>query len=351
MASTVPSQPTTRPVSSAIRKEQAGRVWLEGVQGFSFGEKQCSTLAVQSEILRVLGEQMTYEDLVGGSGLAFRVQMYKASMCPSAPHTMVGFRCVSDAFRPCSFKVCEFGDPKSNDPTVQHRIAESRSAVKASIDAGIPVISVAEEDGLIIGYQKEGQEWLVLNPMHDGGHTPCVETGLPWCVAIADGRQPNILSPRETAIAAMKQAMAMWEGDSERYYVGQKAWQEWITRIDSITQHPETAGDSQHANAWMYDSLIAYRRTAANYLRKHAQHFGPSPAQHMRHSADLYDKLTNQILTDSTHSANAVAPYSSKDHPWTKEQRDDQVRRMREAMAIEAQALGELRKALDALQG
>ena len=335
--------PNKKPVEL---KEVNGRVWLEGVNGFSFGEKQASTLAVQAEVLRISGEKMTYEDLVGGSALAFRVQMYKSGMCPSAPHAMVGYRCVSDAFRPTAFKVYWLMDLKPEDPATAGKVKAARDAVVASIRAGVPVIASSEEDGLIVGYQKGGQEWLMVHPIRDGGHKVYVEPGLPWCIAVADGRQQSVLSQRDTVVAAMKQAVAMWDADSENYYVGKKAWQEWIDRLSVMAEHPDWVKGDQQGNAWMFDTLAAYRRNAADYLRKYAPLFEPAAADHMRKAADLYNREARQVLLDKDQCPMTIAPYPGKQTPWTQDLRNDQIKRMREAMALDAQAVAELQLAV-----
>lgn len=327
-------------------KQENGRVWLEGVEGFSFAQKVCSTLATQAEVMRVSGEKMTYEDLVGGSGLAFRVQMYKSGMCPSAPHAMVGYRCVSDAFRPTAFRVYWLSDLKPEDPQTPAKIKTARDAVVASIRAGMPVIASSEEDGLVVGYQKEGQELLMLHPMRDGGHSVYVETGLPWCFAVRDGRQAKVLSDRDAVLAAMKQAAAMWDADSEKYYVGKKAWQEWIDRLSVMAEHPDWVKNDQMGNAWMYDSLVAHRRNAASYLRKYANLFDASAADHIRKAADLYEREVKEVLLGQDQLPMTVAPYPGDKTPWTQELRNDQVKRMRQAMALDAQAVQELQLAL-----
>ena len=49
------AQPSAQTKKVVELKEDNGRVWLEGVEGFSFAQKVCSTLAVQSEVMRVSG--------------------------------------------------------------------------------------------------------------------------------------------------------------------------------------------------------------------------------------------------------------------------------------------------------
>jgi len=131
------------------------RVWLEGIEGFSFEEYTSSVHGSQAKILEALGTPLSYEYLLGVSGLAFRFQVFKEALCPSSPHSCCGYMCVSRSTKssPWNIKIFEV---KSEDT---ERVQELRDAVKESIDRGFPLQYGSIEDGIIIGYQKNGEEW------------------------------------------------------------------------------------------------------------------------------------------------------------------------------------------------
>ncbi len=186
----------------------------------------------------------------------------------------------------------------------------------------------------------------MVHPMRDGGHKVYVEAGLPWCIAVAHGRQPKVLSQRDTVAAAMKQAVAMWSADSEKYYVGKRAWQEWIDRLSVMAEHPDWIKGDQMGNAWMYDSLVAHRRNAASFLRKYANLFDASAADHIRKAADLYEREAKEVLLGQNQLPMTVAPYPGDKVAWTQDLRNGQVKRMRQAMELDAQAVQELQLAM-----
>ena len=126
MPATIPSNAPANPKTLPVKREE-DRVLLDGVEGFNFSEKQCSTLATQGDLMRAVGESISYEDLVGGSALAFRVQAYKASMCPSAAHAMVGQRCETGAFLPWSMKVHFFAKPDAAERAREAALSAARS--------------------------------------------------------------------------------------------------------------------------------------------------------------------------------------------------------------------------------
>ena len=66
-------------------KRANGRVWIEGIEGFSPGEYASSVQGCQARILQTLGEPLSYDDLICYSGFAFRVGIHE-EMCPSAGH-------------------------------------------------------------------------------------------------------------------------------------------------------------------------------------------------------------------------------------------------------------------------
>ena len=77
---------------SIVVKRSEDRVWLEGVQGWSFAQRASSVHAAQAAILQAVGVDTRYDDLVAVSGLAFRMQVFKDKLCPSSPHAHCGFR-------------------------------------------------------------------------------------------------------------------------------------------------------------------------------------------------------------------------------------------------------------------
>src|SRR5512146_2658539 len=57
-------------------------VWIEGVRNIEFRQTPTSVMGSLAEALRVLGEPVSYEYLMGASGAAFRMQVHEDGMCP-----------------------------------------------------------------------------------------------------------------------------------------------------------------------------------------------------------------------------------------------------------------------------
>ncbi|MBD3240343.1 MAG: hypothetical protein GF331_07140 [Chitinivibrionales bacterium] len=313
-------------------------------------EKESSPHAAQEAIMQALGSAVTYEYLVGVSGLAFRTQLHKGGICPSSPNPYCGYACVARMVEALPVQVTAYermGDKVTPETTV-------RKAVVESIDKGIPVQYGSEEDGVIVGYQKGGAEWLCYHPFKDGGQKQFVETKLPWGVGVHTIQQEPVPPKKELVKASLQQALEMAATpDSGDYHVGYQAWDTYIAVLKELVDaDDERRGKQMQGNAWTYECLAQFRSCAASYLRDVASLFDEKPRGHLLTAADLYDKMANAVLRDKDHCVTDIAPYPwmLKDGAkWTNEQLRDEIRRLEDALPLEKQALGEIAEALAAM--
>ncbi len=335
------------PAMKTTIHREGDRVWLEGVSGWFVGDQESSVHAAQAAVMQALGYTISYDDLLGVSGLAFRMQVSKDGFCGSSPHSCCGYPCVDRAVQALP-RQRQVYDVKPEDTA---KVKEARRAVMASIDHGVPVQYGNEEDGLIIGYQHNGEEWICLHPYHDGGKKSFVEKDWPWGIAIYTKAKDNMPVPRELYVASLQQAVTMaTTKEADAYYLGFAAWDSYLTRLKTLEQADEkTRADAMLGNAWIYECLVQYRAVAARYLRTIAGDFSPAAAQHLRRAADLYDDMAKRVLCDTEHSVVSVAPYPWLLKPgeqWTPDQIHGQIQRLEHAFPLEKQAIGEIQQAL-----
>lgn len=333
-------------MKTTVLKEK-DRVWLEGVNGWFVGDRESSVHAAQAAVMEAVGKSISYATLLGVSGLAFRMQVSKNGLCPSSPHSFCGYQCVARSVQALPYKIQIFEAPADD----AGKVKEARRAVVASIDRGVPVQYGNEEDGLIIGYQKQGEEWICLHPMHEGGKKTFVETSWPWGIAIFTEPKPEVPTKRELALGALQQAVEMAEAEEAgQYHLGWTAWDAYIERLKTLQQADEkTKNDDMVGNSWIYECLVQYRRVAVTYLRDIAGEFEGDVAQHLSKAADIYAKMANEILTDNEHCLLTIAPlpWSIKEgEAWTNEMRVDQIKRLQAAYPLERKAIDEIKKAL-----
>ena len=300
----------------------------------------------------VAGEDVPYEYLVGVSGLAFRMQVSKDGLCPSSPHSFCGYQCHARSSKALPWKLKIF-EVKPEDAD---GVAKARQAVVESIDRGVPVQYGSEEDGIIVGYQKGGDEWICFHPMREGGTKTFVETTWPWGIALFTEPKEELPARRELALGALEQAVEM-AGAKEAggYYLGLRAWEDYLAKLGALqTADEETRKGAMLGNSWIYESLAQYRGAAALYLRDVAGEFDARTADHLLEAADLYARMSNEVLRDEEHCVITVAPppWSLKEgETWTNEMRQDQIERLETALPLEREAIQEIERALDGLDG
>ncbi|MEW6360236.1 MAG: hypothetical protein AB1696_28140 [Planctomycetota bacterium] len=334
------------PVNTIVHRE-GDRVRLDGVKGWFCGDKESSIHAAQEAVMNAVGENIKYEYLVGVSGLAFRTQVSKEGFCPSSPHSYCGYRCVERAMKALPWNTRVF-QVKAEDA---EKVKGARRAAVESIDRGAPVEYGFEEDGVIVGHQKNGEEWICLHPYKDRGAKTFVETKWPWWIVVFTERKKEMPSKRDLAIEALQQAVKMAKTpESGAYFLGFRAWEGYIQKLKALEQADEkTRKDAMQGNAWIYECLAQYRGAASWYLRDVAGEFNAPAAEHLRRAADLYGKMSDEVLRDKEHCVVTIAPYpwALKDGKvWTTEMRKKQIRRLEAALPLEREALQEIEKAL-----
>lgn len=339
-----------RAPKTTVRRD-GDRVWLEGVNGWSPHDRQSSVQAAQAAVMEAAGERMTYDELMGVSGLAFRMQVSKDGLCPSSPHAFCGYQCVARTAQALPWKMRIFAVKAEQ----KEKVAGARRAVAESIDRGVPVQYGSEEDGLIVGYQKAGEEWTCLHPNRDGGRKTFVETQWPWGIAVFTERKADAPTRQQLAAGALEQAVLMANtAEAGVYFVGFNAWTTYLRRLKDLDKQDEAARKGvMQGNAWIYECLAQYRASAARYLKSVAGEFPPEPARHLTQAADLYEKMAGQVLRDDTHGTADIAPYPSAMKPgqkWTDETRKEQIRRLEAALPLERQAMSEIEAAVQLIK-
>jgi hypothetical protein len=333
-------------MKATIHRE-GDRVWLGGVNGWSFREKQSSVHAAQEAAMQAVGEDVTYDYLLSVSGLAFRMQVSKKGLCPSSPHSFCGCQCVARSREALPWHVQIY----EMKPGQTEKVQEARRAVVESIERGVPVQYGNEEDGIIIGFQRQGKEWICLHPLRDHGRKQFIATQWPWGVAVFTGRKTQAPTRRELGLGALQQAVQMARAeDAEAYFVGFKAWDHYISKLKGMeTADEKTKSEALLGNAWIYECLASYRASASRYLRQAALEFESLALEHMIQAADLYDRISNNILRDEQLDTFTIAPYPrgpNDGKSWTAEMRLEQVRRLEAALPLERAAIAEIEAAL-----
>jgi hypothetical protein len=334
-----------------------GAVWIEGVKPAAGG--MSSVMQATATIMKSLGEDLSYDYLMGVSGHAFRIQM---SWCPSSPHAFCGFDCWKTAQDALPYKVADYGIVTGKDMKPNPEMAKKAlAALVASIDKGIPVAFGSEEQSVCIGYADGGATMLVMSD--DEPFKPL--KNLPWGIQVFSERKTP-MERKQLLRRSLELAVKLWNMPEARgavpaqggYPSGKHAWEVWIAGLaddakferlsDEKQEDPDSFFGNALGNAWTYRSLVSARKAASGYLNAIAGEFNEPAAGHLRAAADLYLQVSTTLRPGER---SARYPWDMKTKAnWTKEMRESQAKIMKEAFPLDEKAVGEIEKAL-ALMG
>jgi RNA polymerase sigma-70 factor (ECF subfamily) len=328
------------------------------------GERENSVIGALAAALDALGEDVSYEELMGLSGAAFRIQMHEPRWCPSAPHANCGFPCHRTVLDALGYELVVL-PVGSDDPGARER---ARRAVMESIDRGVPAFYSSEEESLVVGYDHAGRRLLLrCYGARDEGYAP-------WWLERPAGapaqsypesfvhERPFLglgvlrsIASRPDPLRARRRSLelALELSRTERYgpyRSGFAAYRFWIEglRDPACFADPRECEHRMGANGHCYYSLYDARRAAGLYLQHIAGDFGPPATPHLERAAALYLEIADGVLKQECVTRVAPMPWMVEGGAWSQTQRDAEAALLERAMSLERNALAEIEGALGA---
>ncbi|MFH1418098.1 MAG: hypothetical protein ABII12_07445 [Planctomycetota bacterium] len=331
--------PRERSRLSVIRDERPGTVRIEGIgpiRGFTRGRDNTFVHCLEL-ILDAAGREIGYDELMGISGMAFRVQFRVDRWDVGNPDPLVGEDCLPALFEGIGWEYevwivrrDEFSEADALRRAIEQSISLNRLPVLAAN------IMPPEDWGIITGYRRD-RTWLCRAYNPRAMRQDCAAKGWPTAVVLLN-RQLNRPDPKLAHKASIRRAIELFDKRSARTHaLGPKAFDEWCHSLRSARD----AG-YVHANFWTYVNLIDSRSAAVRYLRSIAKEFG-SRATHVNAAADEYDKEVRALL-DGLKDVATVERYPDSLPPAG--MRDKQINSLKKAKAFEQEAITSLRKAV-----
>jgi hypothetical protein len=99
-------------------------------------------------------------------------------------------------------------------------------------------------------------------------------------------------------------------------------------------------------NAWIYECVAQYRKTASEYLHQISEGFDDEQAQLLVEAAKLYERITRTVLKGDK-ELYEIAPYPwflVEGQSWSAEMRREQRQRLIDALALEKQAIAKIQQ-------
>lgn len=334
-----PIQPSPRERARvAVIRERPGEARVEGlgpIRGFAQG-RDCTFMHCLELVLEAGGQGVRYDELMGLSGAAFRLQFRMDRWDVGNPDPVVGDNCLPRLF-PAIGWAWELRVVRRDEHTEANAL---RQTIEQSINRGIPVLAAniipPEDWGVITGYRRD-RSWL-CRAYHGGAEREDrPATGWPSAVVLLNRAIPR-QSSTEARADSIRHAIELFEkGRTGDYAVGEKAFDTWCQSLTAAREE-----NYVHPNFWTYVGLIDARGAAVRHLRSIAGEFGPR-ALHVNLAADWYDQEVRLLLS----ALDAVPPKRRfPDSLPPVELRNRQIEILRQAQSLERSAIDALKKAI-----
>jgi len=306
--------------------------------------KECTFIGALAAATSVTEHPYTYEQLMGYSGLAFRVRWHHLSAEPGkrwCPSCAVGEMDeeILAAAKATGWEL---------DTRVHADLEDIRQLVVASIDAGKPV--VAYDDGLnmtcLYGYGEGAKTYLHRN--YSGSDEPWIQPvdKASW-MWIFLGEHSDPPPPAESVRAALKMAVRHWTrgtaktGPSE-YLYGRSAYDTWMADLAAADALDEKdAAGLLSVSWWVMYTLADARAAAVTFLRESAGLFDGPAAEAINRAADGYEQL-RQFLGERVFGAKDCFLDRENLAGWTEEVRAREIEILTEAARLDAAAVAEI---------
>jgi hypothetical protein len=330
-----------------IRREGAD-VWIDLDEFYPPPHGHPNTVFKSMAIaFQAIGADVTYVDLMGISGAAFRVQVGN-NFCPSSPHPHLGFQCDSRAQEALGYGFALYGCERDDEAGV----TRVKKAVVASIDRGWPVLMDEEETGLVVGYTNGGKDLLVRDPYSKKGDAPTRLEEWSWGFAVI-AKMPHRAS-RESIVNSLKVAVKMARVEERLehgYACGFAAYERWISELidETIVAGSNPEGEALIlGNAHIYYCLVDARRCASAYLEGTQGEFSDELTRHLLGAAALYREIAAKLDTGWD---NVPWPWKLRSvSDWTMQHRRNQASLLADVLVLERQAVIELENAVALLE-
>lgn len=295
-------------------------------------------------VLNAMGSEVTYEQLMGISSAAFRIQLHE-EWCPSSPHPDCGYNCTDVMIKALKLDTIShtYTYTKNKPDTILNEIL-------ISIEKGMPVIASSYETGLVVGYTKRNRELKLLyrEPYSNIGDKPAALKIVPASYTIFNDIPPK--PAIQFYIDSLQRVVQLSDHPiTNKYYLGFAAYEKWISelldesKIKRLSQNglPELSNQNAH----IYYSLLDARQCATGYLKFVIEILGrkfqtplSKAAEYYIQIAEILQKGMEMIVWDWEFAKGAK---------WTEMMRKDQANILKDALAIERKGINEIKKTVN----
>jgi hypothetical protein len=350
-----PGQDVPAPPKGEVKRE-GNRVWIEGVPALRWGtRKECTFCGALEAALAVTKSPVRYNDLMGVSGLAFRVRWYRGDVgdkhCPSSaagefPQEIAAIVKATGWPLRCE---AHMGEPASV-------MAAYVPQIVASIDAGRPVLGYPDnmDMAVIYGYEDGGKTLLWRDYSAPATSKALAAEKLSGMLMFLGDRAPG-LTPKEAFVEGLKLGVANWDrepmaGETGKYHYGGSGLTAWIEDLGAAdTLDEEERAKLFMVNWWNFMALNDARAAASTFLRRGMRFAEGDAREALQQAQARYEEEAALLMRPFRTQDAFLGPWQKKKvADWTPEVRAREARVLEDARKLEAEAVGFMARALAA---
>lgn len=254
-------------MASTKLAETDDRVFIDYISSMKYGEQMDNTFVRSMQLsLNALGENLTYDYLMGISGAAFRLH-FDPKWCPSSVDATVGFDVSREIFISLGYKL-QFVRINHNSFS---DIKSLFRKIKVQIDLGRPIVAINlmgnMDWGIVTGYLKN-EPGILCRTYYDESDEYSLAERAPWLNFFL-GEKKNGLTSDELFINSLKTAVKLANTRKfEEYHNGFAAYEIWIRRLKSAVTsfNQKDLAQIMEIHFIIQNALLDGRRSAINYL-------------------------------------------------------------------------------------
>jgi hypothetical protein len=345
-------------------KRDAGRVWVEGVPELRWGaDRECTYAGALAAALSVTAHPVSYDDIMGLSGLAFRVRWWlsptepgERGWCPSTPVGEFPEEVAATQKRTGWLLFTEARMDRQKDPHME----DVAPMIRAAIETGWPVAAYPTPEnldvGVIYGYQDGGRTWLLRDYFAKDGTTLVAMEKLGPMILIPREFRPA-MPRRQALIECLKMGVANWSrgkgpGRKGPYLYGKPALEQWgrdIALADDPAARlsPTERQGLYFLDWWNFSQWADARGAAARFLVRAGEEFGGQVQAVLKRAAERYGQEASLLGSCFRNKDAFLGPWAAKKiDDWTPEVRKREREVLAEAIRLEAAAMAEVEAAL-----
>jgi len=307
--------------------ETEDKVFIDKIPRLKWAENRDNSFIRSAQLtLNALGENYSYEFLMGISGAAFRLHFHP-DWCPSSADSTTGFDVSRVLFKSLGYKseLCSIDHNSFDDIKTLYK------QIITQINLGIPIVAINlmshTEWGIITGNLKN-KPGILCRTYFDKTDDYSLAERAPW-LSFFIGEKGKPLDEDELFKNSLKIAVQLAKTDKfEIYKSGFSAFRKWIEELKKQSESIKTFVFKEYEiNLTIFNYLLDSRKAALEYLT--------SMNDKMKRGDLIINNYKKEVELLKETQKNILPSFNAKAHSWTVDIINKQVDVLTRVLKIE----------------